>query len=1087
MKGYLIIGFLLISCFLFGQQHFVVQSIHSLNTSYAQVDTQRNLLITYGYSDKTLKFWDSESGLLLRTIDLEHYVNDLEVNSKDGKTYILSNNTITVFSNETFEVLKTYPLGRIYALDFVTSNSYNLLTFFAEDTEGNQVLYSLDENTEQFNLGNTPNFPGEGNINHFQFNINKTHILITTDILEEYLYSFDTGKYIELKGDYLTLFENGDVLKVVYNKSENKATYSRVNPQNLSAVWSKTFLLKGVVGEAIPFRSDVSLNSNGKSLWIAPGTTNFIELSSKNGEKLGEIKKDGPKIAMLSYGKNLYAQVDYDTPYLKFKNYKNTPEISFGKKIRDITELVTYRGEDELEILFSSQYGNEMVSLLTNERVTKFTNYKTTFRDDYSNGKMIVDQKSKRVFCMTSNTDPIKVFERGKAKSFSNLIENYKGVEHFDYSPHTKILASISKAGIRVINTKEGTELFSKMIAADIPYFNHCLSLAPQKKSFAYVTNEIYGDGIHNDQLHYFNFESKKQEWVKEGRFYSVFHIEGGKKLIAANASKKQLEIIDLTNGNTLRTIPLEFGEKMLNSEITPDGKHILFSGYNLPGYLYEIETGKLVNTIQKSDLYFMNGTFVSNTIMAISSSGAIKFIDIFEGKEILRLYLFEDDNWIAYTPEGMFDGSPSAWSKVAFIKQNKAIPLESVFNNFYTPRLMHKVLVGKNFKSNSDLSNLKSPPSVTISFSEGTRNLVVEDDEFETEFETENGNGTISLKGISNDDTVETLHLYQNGKLINTQTRNLIVEDDVTQSNNEKKYNVTLVEGNNEFVAIAINSQNTESMPQSIRVHYTPNSQSLIKPQGIQAHVLIVGIDEYLNPKYNLNYAVADATGFQESLQKGLQEITSKTHVYFIKNKEAVRESIFKKFQEIAEVANPQDIFMFYYAGHGVMSIDEEEEFYIVPTDVTQLYGDSGALKQKGISAKELKQIAAGIPAQKQLYILDACQSAGALDAVASRGVAEEKAIAQLARSTGTHWLTASGSKQYATEFDELGHGVFTYALLEALSGKADSGDNRITVNELKAYLETRVPEISEKYKGSPQYPSSFGFGQDFPISVYK
>ncbi|MBV1923134.1 MAG: hypothetical protein KUG68_03805, partial [Flavobacteriaceae bacterium] len=754
MKHILIIGFFLIGNIIYGQQHFVVQSIHSLNTSYAQLDTQRNLLITYGYSDKTLKFWDADSGLLLRTIDLEHYVNSLEVNSKDGKTYTLSNNTITVFSNETFEVLKTYPLGRIYALDFVTSNSYNLLTFFAEDTEGNQVLYSLDENTGQFNPGNIPNFPGEGNINHFQFNVHKTHILIKTDILEEYLYSFNTGKYTELKGDFLALFDNGDVLKAVYNKSENKAIFSRVKSQDLTVIWSETFLLKGIAGEAIPFRSDVSLNSNGETLWVAPGTSNFIEISSKTGKKVGEIKKEGPKITMLSHGKYLFAQVDYDTPYQKFKNHKNEPEITFGKKIRDITEIVTYRGTDELEILFSSDYGNKMISLLTNEKVTKFTNYKTNFRDDYSNGKMIVDQDSKRVFCMTSTTDPIKVFERGKAESFTNLIENYKGVEHFDYSPNTKLLASISKAGIRVINTEEGTELFSKMIGADIPYFNNCLSLAPQKQSLAYVTNEIYGDGIHNDQLHYFNFESKKQEWVKEGRYYSIFHIEGGKKLIAANASEKQLEVIDLTNGTTLRTIPLEFGESMLNSEITPDGKHILFSGYNLPGYLYEIETGKLVNTIQKSDLYFMKGTFVSDSVLAISSSGAIKFIDIFKSKEVLRLYLFEDDNWIAYTPEGMFDGSPAAWNKVAFIKNNKAIPLESVFNNFYTPRLIHKVLGEKNYKSNSNLLNLKAPPSVTISYSEGTRNLVVEDDVKETEFKTQNSKGIISLKGVSNDDT---------------------------------------------------------------------------------------------------------------------------------------------------------------------------------------------------------------------------------------------------------------------------------------------------------------------------------------------
>ena len=100
-------------------------------------------------------------------------------------------------------------------------------------------------------------------------------------------------------------------------------------------------------------------------------------------------------------------------------------------------------------------------------------------------------------------------------------------------------------------------------------------------------------------------------------------------------------------------------------------------------------------------------------------------------------------------------------------------------------------------------------------------------------------------------------------------------------------------------------------------------------------------------------------------------------------------------------------------------------------------------------------------------------------------RGAAEEKAIAQLARSSGTHWLTASGSEQFATEFAQLGHGAFTYALLEGLSGRADTGDGRITVNELKAFLESEVPEITQKHKGTPQFPSSYGFGQDFPVVI--
>ena len=100
-------------------------------------------------------------------------------------------------------------------------------------------------------------------------------------------------------------------------------------------------------------------------------------------------------------------------------------------------------------------------------------------------------------------------------------------------------------------------------------------------------------------------------------------------------------------------------------------------------------------------------------------------------------------------------------------------------------------------------------------------------------------------------------------------------------------------------------------------------------------------------------------------------------------------------------------------------------------------------------------------------------------------RGAAEEKAIAQLARSTGTHWLTASGSEQFASEFDQLGHGAFTFVLLEALAGKAAGDDGRVTVNELKAYLDRVVPEVTKKYNGQEQYPASFGFGQDFPVSV--
>ena len=189
--------------------------------------------------------------------------------------------------------------------------------------------------------------------------------------------------------------------------------------------------------------------------------------------------------------------------------------------------------------------------------------------------------------------------------------------------------------------------------------------------------------------------------------------------------------------------------------------------------------------------------------------------------------------------------------------------------------------------------------------------------------------------------------------------------------------------------------------------------------------------------------------------------------------------------FNSIKEKAGQSDVFVFYYAGHGSMSAaepDSKSEFYLIPWEITNLYNNQ-MLKTKGISASKLQEFSKEIKAQKQLFVLDACQSGGAVEYLASRGSEEEKAIAQLAHSTGTYFITASGSQQLAGEFGALGHGVFTYAVLEALQGKASTKDGKVTVKELTYYVEEQVPVLSEKYKGNAQYPTSYGFGQNFPL----
>jgi uncharacterized caspase-like protein len=253
--------------------------------------------------------------------------------------------------------------------------------------------------------------------------------------------------------------------------------------------------------------------------------------------------------------------------------------------------------------------------------------------------------------------------------------------------------------------------------------------------------------------------------------------------------------------------------------------------------------------------------------------------------------------------------------------------------------------------------------------------------------------------------------------------------------------------------------------------------------------YLVTIGINEYKNPKYNLNYAQADADGVNASVKSISSSLFPEVVEFNIRNDEAIKQNIVNTFTEIRGKALEQDLLLVYYAGHGVVAADESgtSDFYLALHDLTQLYGKPDLLAEKALSAAEIRVLTEGINAQKQIFMLDACQSGAALESASKRGVEEEKAIAQLARSTGTFWITASGSEQFATELEKLGHGIFTYTILEGIKGNADvNKDRKLSIRELSVFIEEQVPALTEKFKGSAQYPSSYSFGNDFPIAIY-
>lgn len=595
-----------------------------------------------------------------------------------------------------------------------------------------------------------------------------------------------------------------------------------------------------------------------------------------------------------------------------------------------------------------------------------------------------------------------------------------------------------------------------------------------------------------------YDMVTRQPLWKAPGALAPLAYSDDGATLLAVDLEQRALVRLDAKTGETREhtPIPAFAGAEWKRWALSPDGRHVLVSeGTRVAAF--EVATGKQVSehAVAAKSMQDLEFFASGEHFMTLNDDNLVRMWRVGVPGPLATFTLLGNLEWCLHTPDFLFQASVGAREAMYFVKGRTRVPLESLFEQFYTPGLGLRLFAGEALAPPVEVAKIAVPPTVRVSLEPATRGLVVEDDL--TVVASAVAEVRVAVEAASATEAIAEVRLFHNGKLVQSKTRGLVVEDDDEAHRERQSFPVTLLPGENTLKAVALNAQRTESRPAELVIDYRvppPIEGGAAPPQddsradtraGLALHLVVVGVNQYRNPRFNLNYAVADATAVRDRVRELAGKMFSRVEVHTLFDADAVKPKIVAKLEEIAGMATQRDVFVFYYAGHGVMSGETPPRFYLVPHDITQMYGADERLAASALSSVELQELSRRIPAQKQLFVLDACQSAGALDSVAVRGAAEQKAIAQLARSSGTHWLTASGSEQFATEFEALGHGAFTYALLEGLAGRADSGDGRVTVRELSAFLESEVPEVTQKHKGTMQFPASYSFGQDFPIVI--
>ena len=435
---------------------------------------------------------------------------------------------------------------------------------------------------------------------------------------------------------------------------------------------------------------------------------------------------------------------------------------------------------------------------------------------------------------------------------------------------------------------------------------------------------------------------------------------------------------------------------------------------------------------------------------------------DLGAGKELAQFISFTDGEWIVITPEGYYNASAKGERYLNVRVGEQVYSIENYRETFFRPDLVKVALSGGSLADFRKLADVKEPPSVQI---------------VDTPSSVRADEVTVRLRLTEQGGGIGDVRLYLNGTAVVMDSRSVMVREK-TDKALVKTYPLKLVSGKNIIKAVAFNGDNSMQSNEAT-LEVTTSFTSSEKPS---LTALVIGINEFKNPKLKLQYSAADADLFAATLQSASEGLFDRVTIKkMTKPEETTSEAILREIKSFQSL-RPDDLFVFYIASHGTV---DEGEYFLITSNVGSLRTEK--LKTDAISQHMLKEAIANIPATKKLIIIDTC-NAGALGeaiqvAMLTRGMSEDTALKILSRAVGSTILSASTSVQEALEGYQ-GHGLFTFVLTEGLKGKADKGKTGyVKTTDLADYVDNEVPILAEKTFKRAQYPTISISGQAFPV----
>ncbi|MGO9545474.1 MAG: PDZ domain-containing protein [Rhodomicrobium sp.] len=543
--------------------------------------------------------------------------------------------------------------------------------------------------------------------------------------------------------------------------------------------------------------------------------------------------------------------------------------------------------------------------------------------------------------------------------------------------------------------------------------------------------------------------------------------------------------ILDLLKDGKATGISIERGStdgyQHRSYSFSPDGYRVISGGSNGNLTAYGLDGKKLYNgdfVGHESDVWAVAPSPDGRYLVSGSEDQTVRLWNLKTRELLVTIFRGTDGEWVMWTPQGYYAGSPGA-DKIVGWQINRGadkaadyVTAEQLRKHLNRPDIVAKAIqlasaeeaVRTSYGTEFTLSDLLARPAPRLRILSPAAEATV------------NAPDSVAVK-IALDatpDPVTRIRIQVNGR----QLDDFLPKGGPKFEPGEHSFNVPLAKGKNTIVVTALNEIGWSKV-QDGTLSLTNESAGGLDKRGT-LYLVAIGVTKYPGiasrcapePDCDLSFTGKDAIAFADSLEQRLgalhDKVVRRVLVNGGKPEDAPTAANIINALGVLSRAQPNDTVAVFLAGHG---FNAGPNYRFASTDAA----DAGGmiLPASVVPWYAIEEAIDGAKGRRLLFI-DTCHSAGAYN----ERLGNAAYYANILAYSAARW------DQLANESEDFGHGLFTQALVEGLSGKADlNHDGHVDTAELYDYLKKRVPELAAQMEGKPQQDPQFFKGRDAEV----